>query len=99
MRHGLHFLVVTCPAVLPNLVQDEVFQTGTALVQLVEIFFDISLEAYDDHSYVLTIISSCILGLQKQGRGHAKMIYFVSYTDRPRNPSGATLSYTLQGSH
>jgi hypothetical protein len=30
MRHGLHFLVVTFPAALPDLVQDEVSQTDTA---------------------------------------------------------------------
>jgi hypothetical protein len=76
-------MVVTCSTVLPNLLQDELFQ-----IQLVFIFPTEAAtatwpsQAHADHSYMLNG-----LGLQKQGRGHAKAICFVLYAACPRNPS------------
>ena len=91
-HHRQHFMVVTCSTVLPNLLQDVLFQ-------IQRIFFSDSSpepatatwpsQAHADHSYMLNG-----LGLQKQGRGHAN---FVLYTACPRNPSDP-LSCTIRKS-
>jgi hypothetical protein len=90
-HHAQHFLVVTCPAVLPNQVQEEAFQ-----IQLVDFISlpDSSLRASNGdltfpgmcRSFLcltdLAPMLPCICVAQKQGRGHANLKWSTLYRTR-----------------
>jgi len=97
---------VTCPAVLPNPVQEEVFQ-----IQLVDFVFSFRLSTQSQQRRLtfprtcrsfLCLTGSHIFGSQKQGGGHAKLENDLLCTEHGPSKKAvrcAVLSCTIRRSH